>query len=335
MKNYLVKIRGGVEVDSAGKKAGKGPLIAEEISHTLGTSQDQYLFQAVEEKSKAIGFMRGLGGVQTMNEKMPTLQAANGMSGNNKPCVAYGVTTKGNGDAFVSEERHTSLSTGGGEAGQGYPCVMTAVGVDCYNIETTGEVAKTHTAGRNDKSNIPCVVTFEPGIASRDGGHVYEGVSGTLRATPGDNQMTVAFTTEMTPKVDTKGKAFSLRERDYKDPQAIVIENHPNDSRVRIDDSGTIQTLTSRCGTGGGNVPMVMQKVICLQGNGIDRTDTTGCNGKGWTEDVSYTLNTIDRPAVAYCMETFHCNTEEEKNPPIKARDYKDPLVICYEKAKK
>lgn len=36
----------------------------------------------------------------------------------------------------------------------------------------------------------------------------------------------------------------------------------------------------------------------CLQGNGIDRADTAGCNGKGWREDVSYTLNTIDRPAV-------------------------------------
>lgn len=38
--------------------------------------------------------------------------------------------------------------------------------------------------------------------------------------------------------------------------------------------------------------------MICLQGNGIDRADTAGCNGKGWREDVSYTLNTIDRPAV-------------------------------------
>ena len=38
--------------------------------------------------------------------------------------------------------------------------------------------------------------------------------------------------------------------------------------------------------------------VFCLQGNGIDRADTAGCNGRGWTEDVSYTLNTIDRPAV-------------------------------------
>ena len=37
----------------------------------------------------------------------------------------------------------------------------------------------------------------------------------------------------------------------------------------------------------------------CIQGNCIDRADTAGCNGKGWTKDVSYTLNTVDRPAVA------------------------------------
>ena len=40
------------------------------------------------------------------------------------------------------------------------------------------------------------------------------------------------------------------------------------------------------------------QSVFRLQGNVIDRADTAGCNGKGWREDVSYTLNTIDRPAV-------------------------------------
>lgn len=39
---------------------------------------------------------------------------------------------------------------------------------------------------------------------------------------------------------------------------------------------------------------------IALQGNGIDRADTAGCNGCGWKRDVSYTLNTIDRHAVCY-----------------------------------
>ena len=48
--------------------------------------------------------------------------------------------------------------------------------------------------------------------------------------------------------------------------------------------------------------------VYCLQGNGIDRADTAGCNGKGWKEDTSYTLNTIDRPAVVY-KETYQKTT--------------------------
>lgn len=46
------------------------------------------------------------------------------------------------------------------------------------------------------------------------------------------------------------------------------------------------------------------QTVFCLQGNGIDRAETAECNGKGWREDQSYTLNTVDRPAVAYNEET-------------------------------
>lgn len=34
-----------------------------------------------------------------------------------------------------------------------------------------------------------------------------------------------------------------------------------------------------------------------LQANGIDRADTAGCNGRGWNENIGYTLNTIDRHA--------------------------------------
>ena len=39
--------------------------------------------------------------------------------------VASGVVTKGNGDCFLMPEKHTSLTGGGGQAGQGYPCIMT------------------------------------------------------------------------------------------------------------------------------------------------------------------------------------------------------------------
>ena len=39
-----LKIRGGREIDSYGKRAGKGALIRWEQSMTLGVSQDQVLF---------------------------------------------------------------------------------------------------------------------------------------------------------------------------------------------------------------------------------------------------------------------------------------------------
>lgn len=39
----------------------------------------------------------------------------------------------------------------------------------------------------------------------------------------------------------------------------LILENHPNDSRVKIREDGVFQTLSSRMGTGGGNVPMVME----------------------------------------------------------------------------
>lgn len=54
----------------------------------------------------------------------------------------------------------------------------------------------------------------------------------------------------------------------------------------------TAPTLTA-AGSGTNQAP-----TICIQGNCIDRADTAGCNGRGWCEDVCYTLNTVDRPAV-------------------------------------
>ena len=44
---YTLKIRSGVSVDSYGKAAGKGALIQEDKSATLGVSQDQYPFQPI------------------------------------------------------------------------------------------------------------------------------------------------------------------------------------------------------------------------------------------------------------------------------------------------
>ena len=53
MRAATLKIRGGVERDSYGKQAGKGPLIQWEKSATLGVSQDQTLFVFREQAQQA------------------------------------------------------------------------------------------------------------------------------------------------------------------------------------------------------------------------------------------------------------------------------------------
>ena len=51
-------------------------------------------------------------------------------------------------------------------------------------------------------------------------------------------------------------------------PAAIALESHPIDSRIKIADDGTVQTLTSRMGTGGMNVPLVLKIRSGCEGGG-------------------------------------------------------------------
>lgn len=60
---------------------------------------------------------------------------------------------------------------------------------------------------------------------------------------------------------------------------------------VQTEKTGTLSTLQDQT---------LFQPVYCIAGNIIDRSETAGANGLGVKEDKSYTLNTVDRPAVAY-----------------------------------
>jgi hypothetical protein len=126
--------------------------------------------------------------------------------------------------------------------------------------------------------------------------------------------------------------AMPIMANDYKEPQVVCYENHANDSRVT--DSGNLSpTITSRCGTGGGNLPLV--KVTAFAQNQRDEVrdlhDCAGalaaepgmkqqtyistapiaisdvvhgdksCNGKGWNaEGAAYTLDTMATQGVCY-----------------------------------
>lgn len=95
--------------------------------------------------------------------------------------------------------------------------------------------------------------------------------------------------------------------RDNGDGQTVSTITGEHNNRVTDYTCLVVEPAVRCCdsGTGGNNVPGV---VYCLQGNGIDRADTAGCNGKGWRENECYTLNTIDRPAVVYCIGNSQLN---------------------------
>ena len=71
------------------------------------------------------------------------------------------------------------------------------IGIDSYNLCSTGGVAKTMTAGRNDKSNIPCVLI--------------QGGCYTL-----DEKMGQTYVHNEC--------ANTLAQRDYKQPQVVIYE---------------------------------------------------------------------------------------------------------------
>ena len=331
-------------------------------------------------------------------------------------------------------------------AGSFTPCPG-AAGFDGYNGSLTDDTSAT--------LGVNCgMSTGRNGIVLNDQGgnrmDITEEVTSTLRAEahhPPCVMESAGFCTEHSAKSRTIGceeECSPTLRAGVVPAAAVALENHPTDSRVKLSEDGNVQTLTSRMGTGGNNVPLVMkirsgcegggkgpliqenksatlscnndqtlfepcgwdggqisptltkqnaggnQRMpdkdnftcvlqpfgICskdsnamksdnphsgiyeaetartLDGNGgnpscnqggiavvesyaiqgsmIGRGDKNGPQGDGINEDVSFTLNTVDRHAV-YAMTTgSFTQVEEETSPTIMARDYKDPTAVCY-----
>lgn len=97
--------------------------------------------------------------------------------------------------------------------------------------------------------------------------------------------------------------------------------------------SGFYEAETSRCLDANGGNPSCNQggmAVVAVQGSMIGRKDENGPQGNGVNEKISFTLNTIDRHAVAYGIDRVAFNqgqnakfgfaVEEEMKPTIMAK---------------
>lgn len=105
----------------------------------------------------------------------------------------------------------------------------------------------------------------------------------------------------------TDGLTSTLRAQANHPP--IVLENHPTDGRIRIEDSSVCQTLTSRMGTGGNNVPLLLDTPKTLK---IRCGKEGGGKGALIQDDISATLScnndqTLFAPAVfGICSKASH-----------------------------
>ena len=154
-------------------------------------------------------------------------------------------------------------------AGSFTPC-LGAAGFDGYNGSLTENTSAT--------LGVNCgMSTGRNGIVLNDQGgnrmDITEEVTSTLRAEahhPPCVMESAGFCTEHSAKSRTIGyeEECSPTLRAGVVPAAVALENHPTDSRVKLSEDGNVQTLTSRMGTGGNNVPLVMKIRSGCEGGG-------------------------------------------------------------------
>ena len=70
----------------------------------------------------------------------------------------------------------------------------------------------------------------------------------------------------------TEDVTCTLRAEAHQPPcvleEAVAVENHPMDCRVKLEENGKVQTLSERMGTGGNNVPLVLKIRSGCEGGG-------------------------------------------------------------------
>lgn len=194
---------------------------------------------------------------------------------------AAGIVSKGNGECFLIPERHTALSGGGGQAGQGYPCVLTT---ECLNpwdtqqarVFTPDSIAPTMAGADGKGGRNPCGLVFTAGFcagagASAGGIGYQEEVAPTLKGTPSGNMMpTVLCLNDQGGQLMevTENVTGTLRAQEHGHQPLVLYDSHGKDARY-TGPHEVAPTLSARAGTGGGNLPIIEDRAFAR--NRVDR----------------------------------------------------------------
>lgn len=126
-------------------------------------------------------------------------------------------------------------------------------------------------------------------------------------------------------------------------PGALALENNPTAGRVRIEPRDVCQTITKRWGTGGNTQGLVAEPVeqtpFGIGSYSSEAWKSDNPKAGVYEADTARTLDQSGGSPVpnqggiavveTYAMTTgYYTQVEEEKAPPLLARDYKDPAVV-------
>ncbi len=220
------------------------------------------------------------------------------------------------------------------------PVLFESEGLSGYS--PPGKKAREGTAGNTESGSGAAGFCTEHSAASRGIGYGEE-ESPTLRAgvvpgvaiefNPSDCRLKIkedGICQTLTARCGTGGNNVPLtigRQAVYgicSDRSNAMLSDNPR--------SGFYEAETSRTLDCGGGSPVCCQggmavvETYSLQGSMIGREDQNGPQGDSVNEEVSFTLNTVDRHAV--CMHTAFYDTATEMTPALMARDYKDPPIV-------
>ncbi len=95
----------------------------------------------------------------------------------------------------------------------------------------------------------------------------------------------------------------------------LPVENHPNDSRIKIAEEEMVQTLSSRMETGGNNTPTVIV---------IDRASYIGVSEDG----IAHTVLAKGPGAVAYCISNEQANSSNCSEISQTLNTLADPMKV-------
>lgn len=239
-----------------------------------------------------------------------------------RPAVVYGVHEGSGGECNINEEVCNCMTTGGGKPGQGYPCVL---------IEEDDKNCAAFLGKQgSDAGNIGYSETVSPTLVAGNPPNVaeYEKHSAGFAHQQGPGVPNFPYYDEQTPPLTCSQK------------MAVFIENHPADSRVKISEDNVCQTLSARMGTGGGNVPLVMETDSKPEES--KEPIVMGSTGSFmyWDEGISGTLCRgdfrqnnkvvmVDTDPNTYAVtDCSHTDIGVNVSPPLAARDYKASHII-------